>query len=83
MFDAVTAELLVEALRILFLLAVPVVIVTALAGTIISALQSATTIDEPALSYAIRLLAVIILFYFMFPVFSRSLVILSELAWTP
>lgn len=73
--------ILVEGLRTLFLLAVPILVVVSLAGTIISIFQSATNMPEPALGYAARILALVAVLYFMLPSFSRSLIELAQLAW--
>ena len=81
MISGVEYDLAVEALRALFLLAVPVVIVAAVAGTIIGALQSATTIQDSALSYAVRLGAVVALLYFMLPAINRSIMSLATTAF--
>ena len=74
-------ESFVLGVRVLFLLAVPVVMAVAVAGTIISALQSATTIKDPAGAYAMRLIALVITIYLMYPAFSRSLADLVRLCW--
>ena len=68
-------------LRTLFVLGVPVVLALAVAGTIIGALQSATAIQEPALGYAVRLLALVCLLYVLLPTAIPTLIALAELAF--
>lgn len=73
-------EILQEAVRILFVVGFPLVALTALAGTLVSALMAVTTIQEPALSYAVRLAVVALLLYYLMPYAVRSLTSLGELA---
>jgi len=54
-------------LQALFLLAVPVVVAVSLAGTIAAVLQSATSIQDPALGYTARLLALLLVLYLVLP----------------
>ena len=74
-------EVAIQVERVLFLLAVPVVVAVAVAGTLISALQSATTMKDPASAYAVRLLALVATLYFLYPGFARSLTELVAITW--
>ena len=74
-------DIALEALRILFLQGLPIVIVLAVAGTIISALQSATAINEPALGYAVRLLALVAALYFILPATIKAILDLTQVAF--
>jgi type III secretory pathway component EscS len=74
-------EAFILGVRVLFLLAVPLVVAVAIAGTVISALQSATTIKDPAGAYAVRLVALVVTIYLMYPAFARSLADLVRLSW--
>ena len=73
-------EMLQEALRVLFLVGAPIVLITAAVGTIVSGLMAATTIQEQALSYAVRLAVVVLVLYMMMPLAARSLTTLGEMA---
>jgi len=75
-------EVVSQALRVLFLVGAPVIIILSLAGTLIAALQSATTIQEPALGYAVRMIALVALLYFFFPAASQSVLDLARLAFS-
>ena len=66
------------ALKTIFMISLPVILVSAVAGTIVSALQSATGLSEPAASYAVRVAAVVVTLYLMFPLFAQSLVALTD-----
>ncbi len=74
-------EVLMEGVKALFLIGVPVVLAISIVGTIVAALQAATTITEPAIGYAARLAALIALLYFLFPAFSRTCTKLALLAF--
>lgn len=74
-------DVLVHGVRALFYIGVPVVVVVSLVGTIVGALQAATTIQEPALGYAARLVALVALLYLLFPAFARTCIDLAEFAF--
>lgn len=74
-------DVLVHGVRALLYIGVPVVVIVSLVGTIVSALQAATTIQEPALGYAARLVALVGLLYLLFPAFARTCIDLAELAF--
>ncbi len=73
-------QILQEAMRVLFIVGLPLVLVTAIAGTIAAALMAATTIHEPALDYAVRLVVVVVVLFFLTPLAVRSLLSLMEFA---
>jgi type III secretory pathway component EscS len=81
MIDAQIYDLLIEALRCLFLYAVPAVAAVAVAGSLVAVLQSATSIKEPALNYGARLLALVLVLYLMLAAASQNLLSLTELAF--
>ena len=74
-------ELLLEAVRVLFLQGIPLILIVAFAGTIVSAIQTVTALHEPSLSYAIRVLTIIATMYFLLPGMISSIVELAKLAW--
>lgn len=74
-------DVIVEGLRALFMIGLPTLIAISLIGTIVAALQAATTINEPSIGYAARVAALVALLYFLFPSFSRTCLNLAELAF--
>ncbi len=76
--DPIIREIMTEALRVVFLLGLPVVLFGALAGTIVGALQSATSIQDTTLQYAARLIVVLLVLYFLAPAVGRYFVQLAE-----
>jgi len=66
-------DLVISALRIIFLFLLPVIALTVLASLLAAALQSALSIREPAFGYAIRLGAVAAALYFVLPGIIESL----------
>ena len=66
-------ELIYEAIRLLFLLGVPVVLATATIGLFVSTLQAATTIQDQSSSYTMKLIVLIALLYFGLPIAVRAL----------
>lgn len=81
MVDAQIYDLSIEALRILFLGVLPFLCVAAIAGSLVAALQSATAIHEPALGYAVRILAVTCACYFILAGIWTALVNLAFLVY--
>jgi len=79
--DNALSEIAVEGLRILFLLGIPVIIVIGVSGIIISAVQAATALSDSASSYALKVLALVGLLYFLFPLISQSLISLFQIAF--
>ncbi|NLF25382.1 MAG: hypothetical protein GX589_06955 [Deltaproteobacteria bacterium] len=74
-------DLVYAALRTLFLSALPVIVAVSLAGTLIAALQSATAINDPAVGYAARLLALLVALYLAVPPSVDAIVSLAQLAF--
>ena len=79
--DGITYDLVLETLRVLFIGAVPVVAAATVAGMIISVFQSATTIVDPSLGYAVRLIAVVVVLYFLVSSFAQSIMMLADQAF--
>ena len=80
--DDLHYEVTIEALRVLFLLGVPIVLAMAVLGTVAAALQTATTLHDAALTYAIRLITLAVLIYLLLPFAVTSLVNLTNLAFS-
>ena len=57
------------------------VVAVSLAGTLAAALQTATAIHDPAIGYAARLFAALLVFYFVLPSSIDALVSLAQLAF--
>lgn len=74
-------EVLSEGIRTLFILGVPVVLVVSLAGTLSSVIQTVTSIQDPSISYAVRLIALVSLIYFFAPMIQQHIIILAEMAF--
>lgn len=74
-------DVLMAGIRALFYIGLPITLGVALIGTIVSAFQAATTIQEPSIGYAARILALIALLYLLFPAFARTCTNLAELAF--
>lgn len=73
-------EIVSEGVRTLFLLAVPVLAAASVAGVIASFIQSALSIPDSVVSYAVRLAAVGTSLYLLLPSFVRTLLSLAELS---
>ena len=67
--------------RTLFLVVTPFVAGISLAALLTAVLQAATSVQEPATLYAIKVVTLVVLLYFFLPVASRSLVTLAEIAF--
>ncbi len=67
-------DLLREAAKILVYLLVPLFAATVFSGLVVGVLQAATAIRERALSYAIKMISVVGVLYFLFPLFSDRLI---------
>jgi flagellar biosynthesis protein FliQ len=74
-------EIVTEALRALVLIGAPVFLASSLGGLVMGVFQSATTIREPVLGYAARVLAVGAVLYLMLPGFIATITRLSEIGW--
>ena len=56
-------EICNEALRALFIIGLPVVVISAIAGTLTAAFQSITTAHDASVGYAAKLIAILIVLY--------------------
>ena len=72
---------LLEALRALFLIVVPMTVSVTVAGALAGIFQTSTAITDAAIGYALRLVAACAVLYFFFPAFSRAVIDLTELAF--
>lgn len=70
-----------EAFRVTFLLGMPVLIVLVLSGTLVSAFQSITSLHDPASAYAVRMIALVALLYFLLPSFTSRLINFAEMVY--
>ena len=73
--------IIIEGLRAVFVVGLPITLVVVLASTIVAALQSAMTVSEPALGYAIRVLALAALGYAFLPAVLETIATLARTAW--
>lgn len=71
--DSNLSSVLYEGLRVVFVLALPIVIAAAVSGIVVGVLQAATTIRDSASAYAIKLVAVLVVGYAMMPTFLELL----------
>lgn len=74
-------EILLQALKALYLIGVPIVVVVFLASSLTSLLQSAMAVSESSVNYAVRLVAFVLLIYLLAPTLSQTLLSLAELAF--
>lgn len=74
-------SVLLEGLRALFLIVVPLTVAITVAGALAGAAQASTSIVDVAIGYAARLLATAVILYLFFPVFSRSVIALAQQAF--
>lgn len=74
-----TYDALDLALRILFLALIPLLATTAAAGLLIGILQTATSIQEPALGYSVRLIAFVASVYLVLPGLIEMLIELMQM----
>ena len=74
-------SVMIEGVRALFLIVVPITVAITLAGALAGVLQASTRITDVAIGYAMRLAAAAIVLYLFFPAFSRSVMNLAELAF--
>lgn len=78
--DSACTEIIVQGLRALFLLSIPILAGITIAGVFVGILQSVTTISDPAIGYAVRLIAFLGVLYVMLPAFMQSAIGLFESA---
>lgn len=58
-------DVALEAVRVLFLLSLPLLVAVTLGGVLVGALQSATSVREPALGYAVRAIVTVLILYLL------------------
>ena len=75
-------ELIYEAIRLLFLLGVPILLAIATVGLFVSSLQAATTIQDQSSSYAVKLIVLIALLYFGLPIAVQALSEFSQICFS-
>lgn len=73
--------ILIEGLKAIFLSAVPVLVVVVVASLLVAGLQSALTVNEPALGYAVRVGALVAVAYLLLPSIIETLSALALQAW--
>ena len=78
--DGQVFEVMRLALQAVLVVGAPVVLVLSLAGTLVSVLQAATLIHEPAVGYGVRVAALAVLIYFLYPAAAETLLRLAETA---
>ena len=71
-------DVYLEGLRTFYLIAAPTVLVIFVAGSLASILQSALSVREATMSYAVKLIAFVILLYLILPTVVQSMMNLSE-----
>ncbi len=81
MNDVLIEQACVEALKLIFLLAFPMLVALLVVGLVSGALQSATLIHDPVIGYAARLAALVVTLYLALPTFARSLYDLCMLVY--
>lgn len=59
-------DLTIEAMRVLFILSVPILVAVMVAGAVGGAIQGVTNIPEPAISYSLKLLALVVSVYLFY-----------------
>jgi len=74
-------DILIELLRTLFIVGLPIVLFLAIAGLLAAAFQAATTVVEPALGYAARLVALVVVGYLFLPTFIDAVSAVALRAW--
>ena len=72
-------DLFLEGIKVLFLIGVPVTAVIGIAGIVAGIVQGSTTIKDPAIGYAFRLGAFIILASFMLSMAIELIVSLARM----
>lgn len=80
-YDSALEQVMIQGFRVLFMLSLPVLIVASLSGILVGALQAATSIRDPASAYAVRLLALIVVFYAFSSTIAQQLTNLAEMAF--
>lgn len=79
--NAALHDLIIEALRAYFLLSVPLLVGLSISGMLASVLQAATSIQEEALQFSVKVMVLLAMAYFFFPAAGASMMRLAELAF--
>ena len=78
----VASQVLEAGLRTLFVLGLPMVIAVAIAGGLFAIVQAATTVRDDAISYAVRLISLVVVLAMLYPVFRDAFLDLAVLAFS-
>jgi type III secretory pathway component EscS len=81
MISGAEYDVIVQGIRALFFITVPILLAVSIIGTVVASIQAATTIQEPALGYTARVCALAVVLYLLFPAFARTCMNLAELAF--
>jgi flagellar biosynthesis protein FliQ len=73
--------IVIEGLKAIFVIALPVMAVVVVASVLVGALQSAMTVSEPALGYAVRVGALVVVCYLLLPSMIETVTTLAQHAW--
>ncbi len=79
--DPLHYDVILEAMKALFLMCLPIVLALALAGTLVSAFQSVTGLTDPASAYAVRLITLVLVLYFFFSAMSQTILNLAGMVF--
>lgn len=74
-------DVFIQGLRTLFVIGAPIVLALSIAGIVSSSLQAATSINDPASGYGIRLLALVVVLYLLSGMITEQLLALGQLAF--
>lgn len=74
-------DVYLEGLRTFYIIAAPTILVIFVASSLASILQSALSVQEPTMNYAVRLIAFVILLYLIAPTVIQSMISLAEFAF--
>ncbi len=78
----IITDLLVLALRVLFLIAAPIILAALCSGLLVGIFQAATTVRDNILSYSAKLLAVLLVTYLFLSSATELLLRLATEAWS-
>ena len=73
--------IVIEGLKAIFMTALPVMVVVVVASLVVAGLQSAMTVAEPALGYAVRVGAFVGACYLLLPSIIETLTSRARQAW--
>jgi flagellar biosynthesis protein FliQ len=73
-------DVFLMALKCLYLIAAPSILVIFVAGSLASILQSAMSVQEATMNYAVRVIALVLLLYLILPAAVRSITDLAAFA---